>query len=640
VIDLRLWRISLLGVLATVIVAMFSLQEVPRPLESPLPPDAFDGPAARELAADLGRAAPEPRPGSDADGALADQVRQRFNAIDGAAVGEQRFDAEFGGKDVELRNLIGVLPGESDRQVAVLASRDVASGSGTGTSIAATAELLEIADAFAGTDHRKTLVFVSTDGGSIGALGARHFARDYGDADLLDAVVVLSQPAAPDPEPPLAVPWSTGDESTSATLDETAIAMTSDELEQPAGDESPLQDIARLAIPSAIGDQGPLVESGIDAIRLSSSGELPPEPGTAEADEIGQRTFDDFGRVALSLMLALDAAPSDLDHGPSAYVGLAGNLLPGWTLSLIALALLLAAAVPALAGLATAASSPLQAARAFGWVAWGGAPLLLATVVVYVCSWFGLIPAPDFPFDTAGERLGLTGSICAALAAALALAAGFLTRPLHAPGPRIAPVAAPASVAAATLAGLGIWLVNPYLGLLVALGLQAWVAAAARVGPGRLAAIGLVAAGAQPVLAVVVALAVRFDAGPGVGADLLFMFTGGQLPMILALFGCLLGGSGLAIVALDGPQRPDRSGSDEPGSGEEDAEPEIHIESTRPGRPPPELAPDPEPDADEPAQPGRDPRLWSKPADSSSRPSVSRRTAPFPSLTRPISVSP
>jgi hypothetical protein len=271
-------------------------------------------------------------------------------------------------------------------------------------------------------------------------------------------------------------------------------------------------------------------------------------------------------------------------------------------------------------------------------VAWVGAPLLVATLVAYVCSWFGLIPAPDFPFDTAGERLGLAGSVCVVLAAALALAAGFLTRPLHAPGPRIAPVAAPASVAAATLAGLGIWLVNPYLGLLVALGLQAWVAAAARVGPGRLPAIGLVAAGALPLLGAIVALAVRFDAGPGVGADLLFMFTGGQLPMILALLLCLLGGSGLAIIALDGPPRPDDSGPDDSAPEQGAAEPEIHIESTRPD--PSERGPDPKPEADEPAQPGRDPRLWSKPAGSSSRPASSRRTAPAPSLTRPISVSP
>ena len=642
-IDLRLWRIALLGVLASVTVAMFSLQEVPRALESPLPPDAFEGSAARDLAADLAAVAVDPRPGSDADAALAQQVEDRFAAIGGAEVSEQRFDGEFGGEEVELRNLIAVLPGESERQIALVAQRDAASGSGAATSVAATAAMLEIASGFGGTAHEKTLVFVSTDGGDAGAEGARRFAADYSDTALLDAVIVLSQPAAPDPSPPLVLPWSTGAQSTGAVLEHTATQMTGDELEQPVGDESPLADVFRLALPSALGEQGPLVESGLDAVRLSSSGELPPEPGTPAADELDPNTFDDFGRVTLSMLLALDAASTPLDHGPDVYIGLAGNLLPGWTLSLIALALLLAAAAPAVAGLAASASSPWQAARAFAWVAWVTAPLLLAAVVIYACGWFGLIPSPEFPFDPAGERLGLAGSICVAAAAIAALVAGFLTRPLHAPARRIAPVAAPAALGAAVLAGFGVWLANPYLGLLVAIGLQAWVAAAARVGPGRLPALGLVVAGTVPVLGAVIALGDRFDAGLGTGADLLFMFTGGQLPATLVLFGCVLGGAGMAIVAIDGPGRP---GEGDDGGAPPDtdrAQPEIRVHSQREDTAPEEVQPDEEAEA---PQPERDPRLWfrrwSKPANSPagvSRPSASTNTAPSPSVTSPISVS-
>ncbi len=621
-IDLRLWRIALLGALAALVVAMFSLEEVPRPLESPLPPDAFEGPAAMQLADDLAATAPNPRPGSDADVALAQVVADRLAAIGGAEVTEQPFEARFGGEDVELRNVIGVLPGESDRQIALIAHRDAASGTGAATSIASTAALLEIASGFGGTTHQKTLVFVSTDGGGAGAAGARHFVEDYGDTDLLDAVVVLSQPAAQDPKAPLVVPWSTGAQSTGAVLAQTAAEMTSEEVGRPAGDEGPLRDVFRLAIPSALGEQGPLVESGIDAVRLSSSGELPPEAGSPEDEEINPATFDDFGRVSLSLLLALDAGPSPLGHGPDVYVGLAGNLLPGWTLSLIGLALLASVAIPGVAGLASAASSPLQAARGFAWVGWAVVPLLLAALLIYLFSWVGLIPSPEFPFDPAGEQLGLAGSICAAVAVVAMLAAAFLTRPLHAPPPGIGPVAAPAALTAAALAGLGIWLVNPYLALLVAVGLQAWVPAAARVGPGRLPAVGLVLAGMIPVIAAVVDLAIRFDAGPGVLADVLFMFTGGQLPIALALLACLLGGSGMAIVALGGPARPNGE-PDVPDSPEPAERPEIRLRA----RP-----------ADEPAQPERDPRLWSKPPISSSRPPASRSATPSPLLTTPISV--
>ena len=67
----------------------------------------------------------------------------------------------------------------------------------------------EIASSFAGSTHHKTLVFVSTDGSSIGALGARRFVRDYTNAGLLDGAIDLSQPAVADPKAPLVIPWST-----------------------------------------------------------------------------------------------------------------------------------------------------------------------------------------------------------------------------------------------------------------------------------------------------------------------------------------------------------------------------------------------------------------------------------------------
>ncbi len=84
----------------------------------------------------------------------------------------------------------------------------------------------------------------------------------------------------------------------------------------------------------------------------------------------------------------------------------------------------------------------------------------------------------------------------------------------------------------------------------MALGLQLWVPAAAGVAPGRLAAAGLVAAGAVPALLAVADLAARFDAGPGVVWDLLLMFTGGaDLGPARGSAGCLLAGAGLAVIA-------------------------------------------------------------------------------------------
>src|SRR3954454_12830005 len=229
-IDLRLYRYALLSVPVIAVVAMFSLRGAPGAPSEGIPPDAFDPATAAPLAKQLAASAPTPTPGSESDRKLAEQVKTRFSAIDGATVSEQSFDGSFNGHGVHLNNLIATLPGDSNREVALIAPRDVAGGSGATTSAASTAALLEIADSFSGASHHKTLVFVSTDGSSIGALGVKRFIHDYSDSSLLDAAIVLSQPALSDPVPPLVIPWSTGPQSTASQLAETANSTVSKEL--------------------------------------------------------------------------------------------------------------------------------------------------------------------------------------------------------------------------------------------------------------------------------------------------------------------------------------------------------------------------------------------------------------------------
>ena len=378
---------------------MFSLQSVPAPLSGGVPPDAFDPATAAPLAKQLAETAAYPTPGSAADNAMAEQVKQQFSAIDGASVSEQRFSGSFHGHDVDLRNLIATLPGESNRQIALIAPRDVARGSGAVTSAAATAAMLQIADSFSGSSHHKTLVFVSTDGSSIGAQGAKRFVRDYSDTGLLDAAIVLSQPAVQHPTAPLVIPWSTGPQSTASQIDETANSIVSKEAATPAGDEGPLADLFRLALPAGLGEQGPLVEAGLPAVRLSSDGELPLDPGQDTPDNFNTDTFARFGRASLALILALDASPGAVQHGPSGYIGLAGNLLPGWTIAMLALALLFPVALAAGSGLASAARSPIEAARGFLWAGLRTVPFLGALLILLAATLVGLMPSPDFPFD-------------------------------------------------------------------------------------------------------------------------------------------------------------------------------------------------------------------------------------------------
>jgi hypothetical protein len=611
-IDLRLWRYGLLAVPLAAIIAMFSLQEVPSPLSEGIPPDAFDLTTAAPLAKELAKAAPYPTPGSPSDEALAEQVKTHFSEIEGATVAEQSFDGSFRGHDVHLRNLIATLPGESNRQIALIAPRDVARGTGALTSTAATGAMLQIAGSFSGSSHHKTLVFVSTDGSSIGALGAKRFVRDYTDSGLLDAAIVLSQPAVQHPSAPLVVPWSTGPQSTASQLADTANATVSKETDVAAGDEGPLGDLFRLALPAGLGEQGPLVEARLPAVRLSSDGELPLDPGEDVPDKFSPDTFDRFGRASLSLILALDASPGAVQHGPGGYIGVAGNLLPGWTIAMLALALLLPVALASGFGLLAAAPGPLEAARAALWGGVRALPFLGALIVVLLAALVGLMPDPAFPFDPRTEALGLGGTIAVIVAALAYGAAAFFLRPLRPPGSRWAGAAPPAAMLLGCVAALGIWAANPYLGLLVALGLQAWVVAAAGGLGGRLRTAGMVLLGLVPVLALLADLAGRFDAGFGVWRDLLLMLADGQIGPGIALLACLYAGTAVAIVAAagSGPARP-----------APDMEPDGEISIRRRAErrePPPEETPgddregiESEPE-DEPAppEPERDPRLW------------------------------
>ena len=118
-IDLRFYRFALLAVPLAAVIAMFSLQSVPSPLSGGVPPDAFDPATAAPLAKELAASAAYPTPGSAADNAMAQQVKQHFSAIDGATVAEQRFGGTFRGHGVDMQNLIATLPGESDRQIAL-----------------------------------------------------------------------------------------------------------------------------------------------------------------------------------------------------------------------------------------------------------------------------------------------------------------------------------------------------------------------------------------------------------------------------------------------------------------------------------------------------------------------------------------
>ncbi len=114
----------------------------------------------------------------------------------------------------------------------MLAARDSASGAGAASSAAATAALIELAELLGGTDRTKTVVLVSTDGGSEGAAGAREFLDAYAERDLIEAAIVIAQPAAATRSEPYVLRDSTDDSSTSAQLVRTVEQAVTDQADR------------------------------------------------------------------------------------------------------------------------------------------------------------------------------------------------------------------------------------------------------------------------------------------------------------------------------------------------------------------------------------------------------------------------
>jgi hypothetical protein len=564
-LEFRLYRIGLLLALAAAVVLMFSVVSRPSPIRSDTAADAFDGARAAGLDRQLISIAPDRTPGSRGDRAAAAFVTRRLAAVQGGQVSVQRFSAGFDGDDVQMRNISLVLPGLSDRQIVVVAPRDCDGGPCAASSGAATGALLELANAFDGASHRKTLVFVSTDGSVAGAAGAKTLADSLRQAPT-EAVIVLSQPGSGSGRHPYVVPWSAGPQSTSIQLVESARSAVSAELGGNPLDLGTLSSLLHLAIPSGLGEQAPLIDRGFDAVGLSSAGARPLPASEDGPGSLDPAALGGFGRATLSMVFALDGFSEPLDHGPDAYLPLAGKLIPGWALALLAAALLLPVGLICVDGLAAASRGGEPVLRTLLWVLAGAAPFLGTLLFASLLALAGLIGRPAFPFDPATHSPGVGGAlVLLALAAAFVIAVVFTQRLRPPPDADLAitPAVGMVTFAAAAI----VWLVDPYLALLLVPTAHLWLIAAMPELRGRILPVALIVLlGAIVPLLAISALGGVLGVGLAVPWQLLLMFTGGQFGPIEALAMCALGGCLLVIVELAirdrarAPSRPSLAG--------------------------------------------------------------------------------
>lgn len=520
---------------------MFSLVSRPQSLTLETSPEPFDDAAAALGTQRFLDAAPGRVPGSDGDAAAAAYMKQQFQELEGGMLLTDAFEARYERRDVELENVLFTLTGETDELVVVTAPRDCPAGSCAASSASASAALIELARAMSRTHHRKTMLFVSTDGSAAGAAGAKRLA-EYLEDRPVTGVIVLWQPGAPEPRERHVVPWSTSTRATSIQLVQSAREAVEREFHV---DNPPLRgtgsELVRLAVPAGLGEQAPMIAAGLDAIALAGAGEhrLSPE----EDERFSRETLGMMGRAALTLMRALDDAPAELVSGPRSRVPLSGKLVPGWALALLAFTLLvplIAAAVESSARIRRR-RGPLGAALI--WVASRCLPFVAAFFFAYLLTFLRLIPAPAFPFDPALWPIDFKAVLACLLLMAITVAVQILLDEKLKP-PRSGEAVIAAVGVAAAVGGLVAWLVNPYLALVAipALHLLCWA-----VSPSLPKAVRLV----LPLLALLIAVAVLDALGRQLGVGFataiwqaLLMFTGGHfgpfnaLPLLLAA-GCM-----------------------------------------------------------------------------------------------------
>ena len=525
VLDVRVYRAAFIPALIAVFIVAFSLQGRPDPVRTRAVADAFDPSRAYGSArasgslVELGAAFPERSPGSAGDAALADRVGRSLRAA-GFDVSSSTTSGRTVEGERELETVVGVRPGLSSRRLVVLTHRDATSSPAL-AELSGTAALLELARIFrtrdtsaeaeaeerpdaprrlVGRDLRKTLVLVSTSGGSGGDAGARAWARAQ-DPRTIDAVLVLGDLASAEWHKPWVVPWSNGRDTPPIGLERTvAVALRQETGSDPGGARASAQ-WSRRALPLTVSEQGEVNRAGLPAVLLQISGER----GPAARAPVSREQFTRVGRGALRAILALDEAGRGgvAGQGRAAFAGetdgivTVRNLLPTWSVRLIVLCLLLPALLAALDAFFRARRQHLAAGVWVGWVLAAGLAVPVAWAWLRILGITGALPAPRAPVLPAD--LPLTTAQAAALASvALGIALGVLIARLLNRGGRRArgnPAAGAAGAAVGVVicaVALAVWVVNPYAAALLVPAAHLWLfarraadAAARRLGLAR-----------------------------------------------------------------------------------------------------------------------------------------------------------
>ena len=335
-LNTRLVRVSSLVLAPVVLALLFSLSAtgaLPRP---PLEP-VFDATAAVAVAEELSMEFPSRVPGTD-DAANAARWYSETIAGLGLETEEEVWSddlVDLG--EVELRNVVTVIPGRSEEAIVLVAHRDNGgAGKRYGDNASGTAALIELARGFAPQEAlatplpNRTLVLVSTDGGAYGGAGAAHFARTSAYTRQALAAIVLDDVGA-EGRPRIALAGD-GSSSPARTLVRTATARISEQTGQAPSIPSVLTQLVDLGIPFVAAEHGPFVAEGVAAISLTSR-----DPARANVSGLtgglSERRLGQLGKATEALVGSIDASVGAAFRTPDS-VFLEDRAASGWTVRL------------------------------------------------------------------------------------------------------------------------------------------------------------------------------------------------------------------------------------------------------------------------------------------------------------------
>src|SRR4051812_17792015 len=338
----RLYRGTWLLVGLPLLVAAFSVAR-PTPLPRAFLPE-FDGQTTKELATDLATNNPDRFPGALGPVAWFKEQLASY----GLPIHTERFSAVIPvhGR-VHMQNLVAEAVGRSPRTIVVMAHRDNdGAGQGANDNASGTAMLVQLARAYGtppgfsrGALHpNHTILFVSTDGGAFGALGAAEFAAHSPLRRDIAAVIDLDSVGGPGR---IRLELN-GDipRAAAGTLVETAATRVAAQIGRRPAHDSILRQLVDLAFPFSLYEQAPFAKHGVGAVTLTTASDNPPDPvgdvpGRLRVDKLNQ-----VGRSAQDLLGSLDEG-LEFAQGTSSFLYLGSRLIRGWAVELVLIACLL-----------------------------------------------------------------------------------------------------------------------------------------------------------------------------------------------------------------------------------------------------------------------------------------------------------